>query len=142
MKKMVGLALAALMLVGCSSGGGGGSAETVKCSGTMQGLDATVNLEFDGDEKLTGLEMIMSMDMGNEEGASQLEGQESYFAEALGVDESTVDIKADGSEIEITIDMNRSQMQDSDLFGDVDLDASKEEMIKSMEDDAGLTCQE
>ena len=108
----------------------------------MSGLDATVNLEFDGDEKLTGLEMIMSMDMGSEEGASQLEGQESYFAETLGVDESTVDIKADGSEIEITIDMNRSQMQDSDIFGDVDLDASKEEMIKSMEDDAGLTCQE
>ena len=142
MKKMVGLALAALMLVGCSSGGGGGSAETVKCSGMMSGLDATVNLEFDGDEKLTGLEMIMSMDMGSEEGASQLEGQESYFAEVLGVDESTVDIKTDGSEIEITIDMNRSQMQDSDIFGDVDLDASKEEMIKSMEDDAGLTCQE
>lgn len=140
MKKLLGLALVALMLVGCSSGGG--SASTVKCSGTMDGLDAAVDLEFDKDEKLSGLEMKLTVDAGSESMANQFKDMESQFASSMGVDEDVVSIEIDGSEVNITIDMDRKEMENSDLFGDVNLDDSKENIVKSMKDDAGLTCTE
>lgn len=141
MKKLLGLALVALMLVGCSSNGGG-SASTVKCSGTMSGLDTTVNIEFDKDEKLAGLEMKLTYDAGSEDVASQFEGRKSDFASSMGLDEDVVSLKVDGSKVNITVDMDRKEMEDSTLFGNVNLDDSKENIVKSIEDDAGLTCKE
>lgn len=140
MKKLLGLALVALMLVGCSSGGG--SASTVKCSGTMDGLDTTVNLEFDKDEKISGLEMKLSVDAGSEARANQFKEMESDFATSMGVNEDAVSITTSGTTVSITISMDRKEMEESAVFGDVNLDDSKENIVKSMKDDAGLTCEE
>lgn len=116
---------------------------TVKCSGILSDMDTVVNLTFDSNEQLMGLEMIMRMEMGDEQSAAALLGQEETFKEAMGVgDDTLVLIETDGSQVIVTMNMDIDAMQNSDLFAGVDLGASKEDMVSSMEIDAGLVCVE
>ena len=106
-------------------------------------MDTDVNLSFDGNDQLLGLEMIMSMDMGDAQTASALLGQEETLKDSLGVgDDTFVQITTEGSRATITLNMDTDAMRNSALFGDVDLTAPKDEMVTSMEVDAGLVCLE
>ena len=114
---------------------------TIKCSGVLSGMDTDVNLSFDGNDQLLGLEMIMSMDMGDAQTAAALLGQEETLKDSLGVgDDTFVQITTEGSRATITLNMDTDAMRNSALFGDVDLTAPKDEMVTSMEVDAGLVC--
>lgn len=116
---------------------------TIKCSGVLSGMDTDVNLSFDGNDQLLGLEMIMSMDMGDAQTASALLGQEETMKDSLGVgDDTFVQITTEGSRATITLNMDTDAMRNSALFGDVDLTAPKDEIVTSMAVDAGLVCLE
>ncbi len=142
MKKMIGIVLAGLLLVGCSSQG---SKNRTTCSGLVDGLDTEVVLNFDDNDQLVSMKAIGSMEADSEEQAEQLESMFSSDEDALkdmiGVSEGmSMDLKVKGKTVSITIDADVEQLVDVGLIGADDAsEMTKDELISYFEDQ-DMTC--
>lgn len=142
MKKMIGIVLAGLLLVGCSSQG---SKNQTTCSGLVDGLDTEVTLNFDDNDQLLSMKVIGSMEADSEEQAEQLESMFSSDEDALkdmmGVSEGmSMDLKVKGKTVTITINADVEQLVDVGLIGADDAsEMTKDELISYFEDQ-DMTC--
>lgn len=142
MKKMIGIVLAGLLLVGCSSQG---SKNQTTCSGLVDGLDTEVVLNFDDNDQLVSMKAIGSMEADSEEQAEQLESMFSSDEDALkdmmGVSEGvSMDLKVKGKTVTITINADVEQLVDVGLIGADDAsEMTKDELISYFEDQ-DMTC--
>lgn len=137
MKKIFVGMMALLML--CACGSGKKETQTV-CKGTIEDVETTMTLGFDGDEKLKNMEMLMSIDLGSAEVAelakSSFEAQKDEMLKSFG---GAGDITAtvNGTAIDLTIVIDVDKASENQLG--VDFDTTKDEIIKSIESD-GFTC--
>ena len=142
MKKMIGIVLAGLLLVGCSSQG---SKNQTTCSGLVDGLDTEVVLNFDDNDQLVSMKAIGSMEADSEEQAEQLESMFSSNEDALkdmiGVSEGmSMDLKVKGKTVTFTINADVEQLVDVGLIGADDAsEMTKDELISYFEDQ-DMTC--
>ena len=142
MKKMIGIVLAGLLLVSCSSQG---SKNRTTCSGLVDGLDTEVVLNFDDNDQLVSMKAIGSMEADSEEQAEQLESMFSSDEDALkdmmGVSEGmSMDLKVKGKTVTITINADVEQLVDVGLIGADDAsEMTKDELISYFEDQ-DMTC--
>lgn len=142
MKKMIGIVLAGLLLVGCSSQG---SKNQTTCSGLVDGLDTEVVLNFDDNDQLVSMKAIGSMEADSEEQAEQLESMFSSDEDALkdmiGVSEGmSMDLKVKGKTVTFTINADVEQLVDVGLIGaDNASEMTKDELISYFEDQ-DMTC--
>lgn len=142
MKKMIGIVLAGLLLVGCSSQG---SKNQTTCSGLVDGLDTEVVLNFDDNDQLVSMKAIGSMEADSEEQAEQLESMFSSDEDALkdmiGVSEGmSMDLKVKGKTVTFTINADVEQLVDVGLIGADDAsEMTKDELISYFEDQ-DMTC--
>lgn len=137
MKKIIsGFVATAFMLV-CLTGCGKGA--DLKCTGKMDGADATITATLDSD-KITKVVMVNKSEAESEEEAKQ--GVAYINAMGIGSSEKgiTMSAKASGKKVTLTVTVDVTKMSAEDIENQFDVtDLTKENFVKSMEEQ-GLTC--
>lgn len=137
MKKLWIIGLTVLTLCGCSTK----NSQTV-CKGKINGQDAEVHLDFDG-EDLTNVAILFSVEAGSEDGAEMaktvLEGQKETLLAQLG-DGSDMTCTVNGTKVDMEITIDVVKAGENLNYDNLNFSGVKEEVIQAMED-SGLTCQ-
>lgn len=136
MKKMLGFVMAALMtvcLTGCGSKG-----NELKCTGKIDGQEATVKASLNSD-KITKVVIETSTEASSKEeataGVAMINAMGSSAGEGM-----TMSAKANGKKVTMTITMDVAKMSSSDLESQIGTsELTKDAFVKAMEDE-GMTC--
>ena len=139
MKKLFGgISMVAIMLV-CLTGCGKSGENSLKCTGKMDGTDATMTATLNGDKVV---KVILE---GKETADSEDEAKQSVALwnglGSLGAESGiTMSAKADGKTVIMTMTMDVTKMSEDDLEEELGTkDLTKNAFVKAMED-KGLTC--
>lgn len=136
MKKLFVFAMVALCIVcltGCGSNG-----SKLKCTGIVNGVDATMTATLKGD-KVTKIDIKSTMEMGSVEEAIK----EAYMMNALGLirEEFEISAKVSGKKVITTGIMDITKIDTDEIekqYGPKGF--TKDDFIKGSEE-LGLTCQ-
>lgn len=125
----------AIMLV-CLTGCGKGN--TLKCTGKVDGNEATATATLNGD-KITKVVMetksVADSEDEAKQGVAMINGLSSLAGEGM-----TMSAKANGKNVTMTITMDVAKVSEDNLESNLGTtDLSKDSFVKAMEDE-GLTC--
>lgn len=137
MKKWFCVSLLCFLVAGCSSSG---KENRVVCSEISDDVETKVVLYFDEEDQLIRMSADGLMEASSEEEAKEF-AELNEDAMAYLSDGMSMDVKVNGKKVTISIDADLKQMIEEGQISEdeLDMDLSKEEMIKYFEE-TGLSC--